>query len=83
MFDLKRKNYDDLIPTNHAVPRILIVVCIPDDFANHARWTPEQISLRNCGYWKHLAGEHPTQNRTEQNNSSSAPDGAILPKGVG
>src|SRR5690606_18415545 len=54
VYDLKVKNYLDLIPTNHIVPRILIVVCVPDEVAQHAEWTPEQLLLRRCAYWTHL-----------------------------
>lgn len=56
-YDLKIKNYRDLIPSDHLVPRILIVVCVPEDVAHHAEWSPEQLVLRRCGYWKHLGGE--------------------------
>ncbi len=64
VFDLKLKNYLDLIPPNNLVPRILVVVCIPDDVADHARWTPEELVLRRCGYWKHLGGLSVTSNKT-------------------
>lgn len=62
VYDLKVKNYLDLIPTNHIVPRILIVVCVPDEVAQHAEWTPEQLLLRRCAYWTHLAGQPATTN---------------------
>jgi len=63
LFDLKVKNYRDLIPSNHLVPRILVVVCVPDDVAEHTQWTPEQLILRRCGYWTHLGGSPPTTNK--------------------
>lgn len=62
VYDLKVKNYLDLIPINHLVPRILIVVCVPESVADHAEWTPEQLVLRRCGYWKHMGGEPPVAN---------------------
>jgi Domain of unknown function (DUF4365) len=65
VYDLKIKNYRDLIPTNHLVPRILIVVCVPDDVADHAKWTPEQLELRRCGYWKYLGGQPAVPNETK------------------
>jgi hypothetical protein len=57
VYDLKVKNYRDLIPSNHLVPRILIVVGVPEDVAHHAEWAPEQFVLRRCGYWKYLGGQ--------------------------
>jgi len=64
VYDLKIKNYRELIPTNHIVPRILIVVCIPDDVAEHAKWTPEELLLRRCAYWIHLGGQPEVTNST-------------------
>ncbi len=63
VYDLKVKNYRDLIPVNHIVPRILIVVCVPDDIKEHAKWTPEELLLRRCAYWIHLGGQRPTSNK--------------------
>lgn len=62
VYDLKVKNYRDLIPSNHLVPRILIVVAVPANVADHAEWTPEQLVLRRCGYWKYLGGHPPVAN---------------------
>lgn len=62
VYDLKVKNYQELIPSNHVVPRILVVVCVPDDIGDHARWTPEELVLRRCGYWRYLGGLPPTTN---------------------
>jgi hypothetical protein len=62
VYDLKVKNYRDLIPSNHLVPRVLIVVCVPEDVADHAEWTPEQLVLRRCGYWKYLGGQSAVAN---------------------
>lgn len=63
VYDLKVKNYRDLIPTNHVLARILVVVCVPEDIHDHARWTPEELVLRRCGYWKSLCGQPPTTNQ--------------------
>jgi hypothetical protein len=65
VYDLPIKNYRDLIPSNHLVPRILIVVAVPEDVADHAAWTPEQLVLRRCGYWKHLGGQPQVANSTK------------------
>lgn len=80
VYDLPVKNYHDLIPTNHIVPRILIVVCVPDDIAAHAEWTPEQLLLRRCAYWVHLAGQPVTQNTSTTRvrlNKPFSPDALV------
>lgn len=64
LYDLRIKNYHDLIPTNHIVPRILVIVCVPADAAEHAKWTPEQLLLRRCAYWTHLGGFPRSENKT-------------------
>lgn len=55
-FELKRKNYDDLRHTNLLVPRILVVVIVPDDIAEWTEHTEEGLILRRCGYWVSLFG---------------------------
>lgn len=42
----------------------------PDEVAQHAEWTPEQLLLRRCAYWTHLAGQPATTN-TERGKYSS------------
>ena len=77
VFDLPVKNYRDLIPTNHIVPRILVVVCVPDDVADHAKWTPEELLLRRCAYWIYLGGQADTPNertRRVRLNKEFSPD---------
>ena len=31
----------------------------------HAAWTPEQLVLRQCGYWKYLGGQPQVANDTK------------------
>jgi hypothetical protein len=61
-YDLKRKNYDDLIISNVLAPRILIVVSMPSDVSTWLAWSPEQLVLRRCAYWVSLAGRPATAN---------------------
>ena len=62
-FPLRLKNYDDLRRSCH-VPRILVVVLVPEDVADWLDATEEQMVLRRCGYWRSLAGEPEVSNTT-------------------
>jgi len=54
-YPLSRKNYDDL-RADVIIPRILIVVVLPDDEADWLAHSEEELRLRRCGYWLSLAG---------------------------
>ena len=61
-FEVKRKNYDDLRPEDLMVPRILVVVIVPElaeDWMVHAE---TELVLRRCGYWRSLRSEPATDN---------------------
>jgi hypothetical protein len=58
-YDLKAKNYNDLCETQIIVPRILIVVIVPDDPQDWVYHTENELLLRHCGYWLSLRGESP------------------------
>ena len=63
-FDLKRKNYDDLIHADFVIPRILIVVVLPgEDPKTWLSHSPEELRLRKCGYAVSLAERQPTANK--------------------
>jgi hypothetical protein len=61
-FDLKTKNYDELRSTDLQVPRILVVVVVPEDANRWVEATEEELVLRHCGYWISLHGRPETQN---------------------
>ncbi len=61
-YDLKRKNYDDLILTDLLTPRLLVLVLVPPDIGNWLELTPDQLVLRRCAYWVSLAGQPATNN---------------------
>lgn len=63
-YPLKLKNYDELRPTNVYVPRILIVVLVPDDLGDWLNHTEQELAMRRCGYWLSLRGEPATANTT-------------------
>ncbi|GAA6621701.1 DUF4365 domain-containing protein [Scytonema sp. NUACC26] len=49
-YPLILKNYNNLRMTDIAIPRILIVVLIPDNLANWLKQSEEELCLRHCGY---------------------------------
>jgi hypothetical protein len=62
-FPVKIKNYDDLRDDTVMVPRILVVVLVPDDISDWMQHTEPELLLRRCGYWCSLRGLEPTQNK--------------------
>ncbi len=70
-YPLKKRNYDPLIgPTQ--VPRILIVLHLPDDPNEWVQVTPEELALRGCAYWATLRAEPESENATSVTISLSA-----------
>ena len=63
-FALGIKNYDDLRPENVLVPRILVVVLVPDRVDDWLAQSEEELALRRCGYWVSLRGMPGTNNST-------------------
>ena len=61
-YPLKKKNYDDLRATNLLVPRVLIVVVVPDGLSDWVNHSEKELAIRKCGYWLSLSGEPPFQN---------------------
>ena len=63
-YPLKSKNYDELRPVDVLVPRILIVVLVPDDLGDWLNHSEQELAMRRCGYWLSLRGEPATANTT-------------------
>ncbi|MCC3499232.1 MAG: DUF4365 domain-containing protein [Microcoleus sp. PH2017_15_JOR_U_A] len=63
-YPLKLKNYDDLRIDDFAVPRILVVVLIPETIANWLTQSETETCMKECGYWISLRGMPETQNTT-------------------
>jgi hypothetical protein len=62
-YPLTIKNYDDL-RADVIIPRLLIVVVLPqaqEDWLSHSE---DALVLRHCGYWHSLAGAPETDNQT-------------------
>lgn len=53
---IKLKNYDDLREEMVLVPRILVVVLVPDQIADWLGHSEAEMLLRRCGYWISLRG---------------------------
>ena len=61
---LSIKNYNDL-RGKKAVPRILIVMLLPDEDSDWLTVTDEGMCLRHCAYWVSLRGEPKVPNATD------------------
>ena len=62
-FDLPIKNYNDLRGET-TIPRLLVVVCVPENTDEWTKQTEEELCLRHCGYWCSLEGMPETENKT-------------------
>jgi hypothetical protein len=61
--DLKIKNYEELRDAAVQVPRILVVVLVPEDVASWLTATENELVMRRCGYWASLRGLPATTNK--------------------
>lgn len=61
--DLPVKNYDDLRASDHVVPRVLVVLCVPSNWMQRLEWSPDALVMRHCAFWASLVGMPPTRNR--------------------
>ncbi len=53
-YALKQKNYEDLRHTDYGVPRILVVVFVPEQVAVWTTHTEQELMMRYCAYWVSL-----------------------------
>lgn len=65
-FRISIKNYNELRVTNTGVPRILIVVIVPDEISDWLRQDETRMRLFRCGYWMSLFGAPETSNARTQ-----------------
>jgi len=61
-FDLEIKNYDELRSTELQVPRVLVVVVVPDEVTHWVTANETELVMRHCGYWLSLRGKPSTAN---------------------
>ncbi len=64
VYPLKRKNCYELMITDFLVPRLLVVVHVPESDEEWLRHSEEELAIRRCGYWVSLMGHAETTNRT-------------------
>jgi hypothetical protein len=62
-FDLPVKNYDELRDSTWQVPRILVVVVVPELIAEWITQSDRELIMRRCGYWRTLIGDPEKDNR--------------------
>jgi len=55
-YPLKKRNFD-LLRVETMVPRILVVLDLPQDEASWLTVTTDELALRKCAYWASLAGQ--------------------------
>ena len=65
-YSVKLKNYNDLRDESVMIPRILIVVLVPDSLLDWVNHSETELSLRRCGYWLSLRGMTTSANATAQ-----------------
>ncbi len=63
---IKLKNYDDLRAEDVLVPRILVVILVPEQLVDWLAHTEEELAMRRCGYWCSLRGLPASENATGQ-----------------
>jgi hypothetical protein len=61
-FHLKLKNYNDLRTVDLLVPRVLVVVIVPEDPMEWLKQSEHTLALQRCGYWLSLRGLPDTGN---------------------
>jgi hypothetical protein len=65
VYRLKLKNYNDLRLAEPLVPRILVVMFVPEDVSEWLGQTNDQLTLRRCAYWISLRGLDETRIRSK------------------
>ncbi len=53
---LEARTYTDLAAVNLQVPKILVVVALPENVETWTTHSELQLALRKCGYWLSLKG---------------------------
>lgn len=61
---LKLRNYNDLRLLDFAIPRILVVLVLPENLGDWLQQSESELCIRYCAYWVSLRGMLETQNTT-------------------
>jgi hypothetical protein len=62
-YRIEQRTYELLRDTEAPIPRILVVLVLPEDEAAWLDQSEEQLVLRRCAYWHCLTGWEPAANR--------------------
>lgn len=65
-FPLPIKNYDDLRVERPAIPRLLVVLVLPDDRTQWINHSAEDLIMKKCAYWLNLKGAPSSDNVTNK-----------------
>lgn len=63
-YPIKLKNYDDLRLTDFAIPRILVILVLPEHLTDWLQQSEEELCIRYCAYWVSLRRLPETPNTT-------------------
>lgn len=58
-YQIDAETYDSLIDPTHIIPRILVVVLVPDNMQHWLDHGAHEMSFRHCGYWMCLKNQPP------------------------
>ena len=58
-YEIDAETYEVLIDPDHVIPRILVVVLVPDNMQHWLDHSAHEMSFRHCGYWMCLRSEIP------------------------
>lgn len=61
-YPLKIKNYNDLRLPDFVIPRILVVLVLPETLTDWLQQSEAELCMRYCAYWVSLRGMPDTQN---------------------
>ena len=61
-YDLKVKNYNQLVDNDRCIPLILVLYCMPREQDEWLYICESNTILKHCGYWISLAGRSPSDN---------------------
>ncbi len=61
-YPLKLKNYNELRKSKTLVPKILILILLPENPQEWVNHSEAELCLRKCGYWLSLKGKPQTRN---------------------
>ena len=65
-YSLDLETYDNLRDVKVCIPRILVLVLVPNDVQEWLAQSEHALTLRHCAYWVSLKGKEASENTTSQ-----------------